>query len=266
MGWLWASPPAPKGSSNPSATTSTTNPDAANKPSPAPAQAPAKQPEPEYDDPEVAKFMAELQGAFSGSNNPPPSSSTSSSHPPTSTSSSRTIAEPPQPQPQPGPEQQLLDPLSESLLPTTMSCRQAFDQAYHCNSLGGQWLSVYRTGGPRSCAEHWDDFWFCMRTRALSGGAKEAAIRDRYRRRELERYHTRDRPCSTDVWEPRAERLPRGAAFSVPYDHPDLDDEEWRRAEIEHRRRVQEGLRRAEEGKAAGEGEGEGSRNKMIAS
>ena len=146
-----------------------------------------------------------------------------------------------------------LDPLSESLLPTTMSCRQAFDMAFHCNSLGGQWTSVYRSGSVRSCSEHWSDFWFCMRTRAYPAGQREAAIRDHYRRREWTRYRAPGQPSSTDVWEPRLVRVTEDDAegrfepFRAPYEGlAGVSDEEWYVMEIERRRRVQEALRAQE--------------------
>lgn len=140
-----------------------------------------------------------------------------------------------------------------------MSCRQAFDAAFHCNSLGGQWLSVYREGGVRSCSEHWDDFWFCMRARAYSGPLKEDAIRDRYRRRELARYHAPGAPSSADVWEPRTELLAPGSAFAHPYVKPDVGDEEWRLREMEHWRAVRQMLKAEEEAEAAGRGDGAGA-------
>lgn len=127
-----------------------------------------------------------------------------------------------------------------------MSCRQAFDAAFHCNSLGGQWTSVYRAGSVRSCSEHWDDFWFCMRTRAYSSPQKEEAIRDHYRKKEYAKYFAPGRPSSTDVWEPRTEKVEPGSAFREPLDMPDVSDEEWRRREIERRRRVQEFLKTRE--------------------
>ncbi|CAJ2511071.1 Uu.00g066960.m01.CDS01 [Anthostomella pinea] len=304
MGWMWSSSPStPKGNDGPV--------DAGQS---KPAQAPAKASEPEYSDPEIAKFMAQIQAEFGGGNsssssssssqataqqaqparpaavqeskpetrpaaapNPATSSSNSSSSwsslwssaqqqeqppPPTQASSSRLPASAPMitqresasfsslwEDAQSHSDQQpptRLDPLSESLLPTTMSCRQAFDHAYHCNGLGGQWTSVYREGAVRSCSEQWDDFWFCMRTRAYTGAIKEEAIRDHYRQKELKKYGP-GQPSSTDVWEPRTERLPPGAAFGVRYEMPDVSDEEWRRLEIERRRRVQQMLRAEEE-------------------
>ncbi|KAI1765862.1 hypothetical protein GGR53DRAFT_488560 [Hypoxylon sp. FL1150] len=125
-----------------------------------------------------------------------------------------------------------------------MSCRNAFDAAFHCNSLGGQWTSVYREGSVRSCSEHWDDFWFCMRTRAYSHPQKEEAIRAYYRAKEWAKYHAPGRPSSADVWEARTEKIEPGTAFRESLDMPDVSDEEWRRREIERRRQVQEMLSR----------------------
>ncbi|KAI2473439.1 hypothetical protein F4781DRAFT_380355 [Annulohypoxylon bovei var. microspora] len=266
MGWLWSSPqPAaskpPKPDPNPSSESA--------KPSP-----PPKQPEPEYSDPEIAKFMGQLEAEFNSSKDskvakaaPPPSSSSSSSssppaappQPPSSSSSSSSwgsslfgsTPSPAAPSPTPSPPAPSakvretwtptqLDPISESLLPTSMSCRQAFDAAFHCNSLGGQWTAVYREGALRACGEQWDDFLFCMRARALTSPHKENAIRDRFRRKEYAKYFAPDRPSSADVWKPRDEKAEPGEAFAVPFAAHDVDDEEWRRQEIERRRKMKE--------------------------
>jgi len=64
--------------------------------------------------------------------------------------------------------------LEDQLLPTEMSCRQAFDAAFYCQSLGGQFNNLYRYGSIRSCSENWKDFWFCMRTRSYTPGQKES--------------------------------------------------------------------------------------------
>lgn len=125
-----------------------------------------------------------------------------------------------------------------------MSCREAFDAAYHCNSLGGQWMSVYRAGSVRSCSEKWDDFWFCMRTRTYASPQKEDAIREYYRNKEWTKYHAPGRPSSVDVWEPRREKVEPGTEFPGGFDMPNVSDEEWRILEIENRRRVQENLSR----------------------
>ncbi|KAI1825070.1 hypothetical protein F4861DRAFT_212334 [Xylaria intraflava] len=224
MGWLWSSGPEPK-------QTKPTNPTTATPPNP---NSEPHQPEPHAQeqpaDPEITKFLTQVQAELRTPTQPNPST--------------------PQNPSQSQPQAPRLDPLSESLLPTTMSCRQHFDQAFHCNSLGGQWTAVYRSGTIRSCSEHWDDFWFCMRTRAYTGEAKETAIRDHHRRRELTRYGP-GMPSSTDVWEPRTERLPADSVFRGRYVPPEVSDEEWRRQEIERRKAILRMMREEDE-KGAG--------------
>jgi hypothetical protein len=90
--------------------------------------------------------------------------------------------------------------------PETMSCRQAFDDAFYCQSLGGQFNNVYRYGSLRSCSEHWSQFWFCMRTRQKGEETKKQEIQEWYKKRE-EKY--RVGPSSEDVWEERAEKVER---------------------------------------------------------
>jgi hypothetical protein len=90
--------------------------------------------------------------------------------------------------------------------PQTMSCRQAFDDAFYCQSLGGQFNHVYRYGELRSCSEHWSQFWFCMRTRSKGEETKRREIEEWYRKRE-EKY--RVGPSSEDVWEEREEKVDR---------------------------------------------------------
>ncbi|KAI0156399.1 hypothetical protein GGR57DRAFT_463342 [Xylariaceae sp. FL1272] len=263
MGWLWASPPPPTGGNN-------------NKSDDKPPT-PPKAPEPQYSDPEIAKFMAQVQAEFGGSSSKPsepkptrapaPKSKTTETEKPSSTPSATTpssswslwgsstpnpspfqsdptpYVKPPTAAQSPSADGKL-DPLSESLLPTTMSCRQAFDHAFHCNSLGGQWTSVYRSGGMRSCSEQWDDFWFCMRTRVYTGEMKENVIRDYYRKKEIAKYGE-GMPSSTDVWEPRTERLE--GAFQGQPEGPDMSDSEWRKYDLERRRKIREAVRNQEE-------------------
>ncbi|KAE8159087.1 hypothetical protein BDV40DRAFT_274106 [Aspergillus tamarii] len=90
----------------------------------------------------------------------------------------------------------------ESLYPDTMSCRSAFDYAFFCQSFGGQFVNVYRYGELRSCSEHWDNFWLCMKTRTWSDGARKKAVRDHYRKKAI-KYKTG--PSSEDVWDLRTE-------------------------------------------------------------
>ncbi|KAI1139546.1 hypothetical protein F5Y05DRAFT_411735 [Hypoxylon sp. FL0543] len=265
MGWMWSSQSAPsKGPGSGSGSSSNASDGSKNPP---------KQASSDYDDPEIAKFFAQLQAEFNNpadqaqptaSREPEKSTTAPTSTPPSSSSSSSSSswtqslwgskpASPPNPDPttnplataKPKPQTwtpDRLDPVSESLLPTTMSCRQAFDAAFHCNSLGGQFANVYRAGAVRSCSEHWDDFWFCMRARAYQSPHREQAVRAHYRRKEYAKYFAPGRPSSADVWEPRQEKVEPGTAFREPLDMPDVSDEEWRRREIERRRLVQEAL------------------------
>jgi hypothetical protein len=87
-----------------------------------------------------------------------------------------------------------------------MSCRDAFDYAFFCQSFGGQFVNVYRYGELRSCSEHWDNFWMCMRTRQWPDDQKKAAIRDHNRKKAI-KYKTG--PSSEDVWDVRQEPAPK---------------------------------------------------------
>jgi hypothetical protein len=129
--------------------------------------------------------------------------------------------------------------MSAHSLPTTLSCRDAFDYAWHCHTPGSQWNAVYRYGSVRPCTELWDDFWFCMRTKSYSPEMRAAAIREHYAAKEETKYGG-GRPSSEDVWESRDERVAPGTAFQAKFDPPIVDDEEFQRADAERRRRVME--------------------------
>ena len=124
---------------------------------------------------------------------------------------------------------------------------------------------MYRQGTMRSCSAYWDDFWFCMRTRAYAAPQREAAVRAHYRAKEWRRYRAPGQPSSADVWEPRLRRVVddpderegggeggEGGGghqpFRTPYpeDLVGVSDEEWYVMEIERRRSVQEALRAQE--------------------
>lgn len=87
-------------------------------------------------------------------------------------------------------------------LPSTLSCRTIFDNAIHCQSPGGQWLSVYRHGSLEDCSEQWWDFWWCMRTNRGSMSEQERAERIRKRWGSKERA-LRKGDNSEDIWEER---------------------------------------------------------------
>ncbi|KAL9081820.1 MAG: hypothetical protein Q9159_007004 [Coniocarpon cinnabarinum] len=87
-----------------------------------------------------------------------------------------------------------------SLYPDTMSCTQAFDNAYYCASMGGQLNNIYRYGGLRSCTEQWKQWRFCMRMKTMSEDEKKKRIREWYLRKDAVR---RVGKSSEDVWEVR---------------------------------------------------------------
>ncbi|CZR57001.1 related to EMI1 Protein required for transcriptional induction of the early meiotic-specific transcription factor IME1, also required for sporulation [Phialocephala subalpina] len=128
--------------------------------------------------------------------------------------------------------------LGDQLLPTTMSCRQAFDEAFYCNSFGGRFNDLYRYGNLRSCSEHWNNFWFCMRVRTYSGPEKEAAVKEHYRRRESIKYSKElGKESSEDVWKSRDKKLEWGEAFNQPFpEEYKGSDEEWRKMDLAARR------------------------------
>lgn len=98
-------------------------------------------------------------------------------------------------------------------LPRSMSCRAAFDSAFYCSSLGGHFNDIYRYGQLRSCSDHWNDFWFCMRTKNSYSGqdVKERMIQDRYREKEE---RVKSGPNSEDVWRKRGPGEEVKGAFS----------------------------------------------------
>lgn len=106
-----------------------------------------------------------------------------------------------------------------ALYPRTMSCRQAFDQAFYCQSLGGKFNDIYRFGHLQSCSEQWGAFWFCMRTRTLSTPEREKQIRDHYAGKDQRK--RKEFGSSEDVWEIREKPVLK--AF---WKDPDADTEE----------------------------------------
>ena len=81
--------------------------------------------------------------------------------------------------------------------------------------MGGQWNAVYRYGEMRSCSDHWDDFWFCMRTKNYSGEMREKMIKAHYRNKDYAKYGG-GKPSSEDIWESRAEKVQSGTVFIEP--------------------------------------------------
>ncbi|KAG5292678.1 DUF3128 superfamily domain-containing protein [Histoplasma ohiense] len=199
MGWWWNSTPSQGESlSQPEPPRSTDSREPAPRARPNPVMS-----RDELADLELATFIKSLRDGnddTSQSSHPPqPPSSTplSPSSKPTSTPPSPTRSTDPT-----DPTETPANISPETLYPTSMSCRSAFDYAFFCQSLGGQWVNVYRYGELRSCSEHWSDFWFCMRTRSYSAEEKARMVADRYRRKAV-KYKTG--PSSEDVWDVRTE-------------------------------------------------------------
>uniref|UniRef100_A0A093VAM6 Early meiotic induction protein 1 n=1 Tax=Talaromyces marneffei PM1 TaxID=1077442 RepID=A0A093VAM6_TALMA len=132
----------------------------------------------------------------------------SATPPPTSTSSQRQSSTTTTTPPSPDSTTQQEPPSSiapDSLYPDTMSCRSAFDYAFFCQSFGGQWVNIYRYGELRSCSEHWENFWLCMKARGINDdNTRKEMIRNHYRKKAV-KYKTG--PSSEDVWEVRMEPL-----------------------------------------------------------
>jgi len=123
------------------------------------------------------------------------------------------------------PDSTPVDISPDSLYPTSMSCRSAFDYAMFCQSFGGQFVNVYRYGDFRSCSNHWNDFWLCMRARNYSEKEKARAIRDHYQKKAI-KYKTG--PSSEDVWEVRG--VPVQDAMQGNLEELEARIEEWRKA------------------------------------
>ncbi|KAK5676807.1 hypothetical protein LTS10_010571 [Elasticomyces elasticus] len=215
MGWLWSSSPPAPASETPQ--TSTT---------------PEKRP--------IALSETQRQRIFGRS---PPSQSTSTqaaadadleaflnsfepgaSPTPTPTPTTNESGITQQPSPSPSPPSRLnpdgtLNIHPSALYPATMSCRQAFDQAFYCQSLGGKFNDIYRFGHLKDCSEQWGAFWFCMRTRTLPERDKEPQIREFYRLRDEKRKEVNGGD-SEDVWELRTKAVER--AFGRD---PDVEEE-----------------------------------------
>ncbi|KAI6778805.1 uncharacterized protein J7T54_007458 [Emericellopsis cladophorae] len=242
MGWLWASgspkeptaPPADKAATTTTASPSTSTPRTApNEPSM---------------DPEIQKFF----DLFNNDGKKPEAPTPAQKSSPTSSSTSQAESESKSswftlkasksidPASENAPPR---DPLSEALLPTEMSCRQAFDLAWACNSLGGQFNAVYRNGEMRSCSQQWDDFWFCMRTKSHTGAVKADAVRQHYRNKEYEKYYKPGARSSEDIWQSRDWVVRDDEVFTQAFDaSTQRDDDEWRRNDNERRRQLRESL------------------------
>ena len=178
MGWWWHS-----NSENTKATD--------NSPTPKPQSAPQDAPQPtkltpdQQADLEFRQLLADLQAAENSSSNKEQTKLPSESNIASNSASA---------------DQHTSSIAPESLYADTMSCRTAFDYAFFCQSFGGQFVNVYRYGELRSCSEHWDNFWLCMKTRSWSDDLRKKAIRAHNQKKAI-KYKVG--PSSEDVWDVR---------------------------------------------------------------
>jgi hypothetical protein len=228
MGWLWSSTPS---ASAPAESNVSSKP-IPEQSIPPTSSEPAPVTRDEFADKELNAFFAELQADAK----------------PSSTKYNRVSKQAPEVTPSSSSSPDDADlPLSEQLLPRTMSCRNAFDSAFYCNSLGGQFNNLYRYGSARSCSENWDDFWFCMKTRTYGAGEKEKAIMARYRDKEQMKYRRQEgeergvQKSSEDVWKSRDVKMEWGTAFNEPYEDFDGNDKEWNEVQRARRQKIADG-------------------------
>jgi len=180
---------------------------------PSQSQPKATRTQEEQADAEVAAFLKTFEGA--ASNKPQP---TSSSEP-------ITQAHPTEPTPAEKPDDHdrilpdgTLNIHPSAIYPRTMSCRETFDNAFYCHSLGGKFNDVYRYGHLKDCSEQWGAFWFCMRINTLPDRDKQRMVRDYYAARDERR--RKEFGSSEDVWEIREKAVT--SAFGRD---PDADEE-----------------------------------------
>ncbi|KAH8892493.1 hypothetical protein GQ53DRAFT_646475 [Thozetella sp. PMI_491] len=250
MGWFWQSSPDASKAAAPSSAL------------PTQPVAPAAPSKPDNADRELAKFWEMLQDEVNpgAKKQPPPApaqptpiapkptasswfswGSSPSPSPPAAATAAASAPTTAGPQARPRERSAASLAMSEESIPTTMSCRDAFDYAWHCHTAGAQWNAVYRYGGVRSCTELWDDFWFCMRTRSFAPELRAAAIKEHYRAKEAAKYGG-GQPSSEDVWESRDKLVAPGSVFNHKFDMPDTDDAQFQRDELRRRREVRKGL------------------------
>jgi hypothetical protein len=196
MGWWWLSPSSKNAQPD---SLPTQQPDILQQPSipSQPEPKPSRQlTREEQADAELRDFLKSLESSITPPTSQPPQqppSTTTTTTTTTTPSTDSTTKEPPS------------SIAPDSLYPDTMSCRSAFDYAFFCQSFGGQWVNVYRYGELRSCSEHWENFWLCMKARGIKDDAtSKEMIRNHYRKKAV-KYKTG--PSSEDVWEVRMEPL-----------------------------------------------------------
>ena len=115
----------------------------------------------------------------------------------------------------------------QALADEELSCRTAFDYAFFCQSMGGQWTNLYRYGELRSCSHLWKEFWLCMRAK----GYNEEDRRKIIKQHNIEKLKSfRKGPSSEDIWDIR-EKLDLDAPEPFKGDFVKLEKEveEWKK-------------------------------------
>ncbi|KAK3683466.1 hypothetical protein B0T22DRAFT_248087 [Podospora appendiculata] len=264
MGWFWQSsspdstPPSGQ-SSTPSQTTSTTTTATMAPPPTAPRSVdpPASTSTTPTTDREVEKFwsmLVEESKSPKPASPPQPATETTTATPPppppTTKPSTSWMGWAGLPSPPPAPSTTAASPpskprtpqsaaLSDASLPLHISCRDAFDYAWHCHTPASQFNAIYRYGTMRSCSDLWDDFWFCMRVKSYPPDLKAEAIKEHYRAKEVSKYYAApNQPSSEDVWESRDDKVAPGTAFRASFDGPIENDAEFQRKDAERRRAI----------------------------
>lgn len=87
--------------------------------------------------------------------------------------------------------------MSQSKYPTTMSCREAFDQLTICYSIGGQFRNYYRYGQFNPCQRQLAKLNFC-----LLHGSDPVKVQEWYKA-ELER-NKELKGSSDTIWKERS--------------------------------------------------------------
>jgi hypothetical protein len=207
MGWLWSDKKTDAPTSTPIETPMVAEPPTAqSEAAPAPIQQQLSLAE--RQDADLQQFMKELEAEFEGERQQRIQSRTSGVLKHTSP---------------------LPDDISpDSLYPSEIHCRSAFDYAMFCQSFGGQFVNVYRYGSFRSCSNHWNDFWLCMRARNYPEAERKRVIKDHYRTKAI-KYKTG--PSSEDIWKVRTE--PVKDAFQDSLEDLEAKIEKWKEANPE---------------------------------
>ncbi|KAL8893976.1 MAG: hypothetical protein Q9192_004739 [Flavoplaca navasiana] len=183
MGWLWNSTKPVEEAPTPSILSGEIPTDSA--PAAPPHTAPITTPsQPDSSEAELQALLSSLETAPEPKHNESPQTTVQNDDHSSPTPSSSNLITP------------------STLLPSTISCQSAFDSAFYCQSLGGQFNNVYRYGTLRDCREQWNQFWFCMKTNRgfLGDEEREKRVREHYRLREMK---YRLGPSSEDVWKQR---------------------------------------------------------------